>query len=90
MGNPIAVPGMKGIRGAFGDFAFGAIGGLIFLIALKIFGPLGALAAPLIAGAMIKGNRGEIIATMAGFMLLAAGGLAASGGGDSGTNGEVI
>lgn len=68
----LGVPTVKGIGSAFKDFGVGAIGGLLFLIAYKLFGPLGVLAAPLIAGSMIKGERGSMISTMAGFMLLAA------------------
>jgi len=71
--NSIAVPSVKGVGGAFKDFGFGAIGGLVFLLAYRLFGGLGVLAAPLIAGAMLKGDRGSTIATMSGFMLLALG-----------------
>lgn len=85
----VGVPSVRGITGAFGDFAWGAAGGLIFLIALRMFGALGALAAPLIAGAMLKGNRGEIIATMAGFMLLAVGGIVGGAGGGGSDNGVM-
>lgn len=68
---PVGVPTMKGMGGAFKDFGVGAIGGLLFLLAYQIFGTLGILAAPLIAGSMIKGDRGAMIATIAGFMLFA-------------------
>lgn len=71
MANPIAVPSVKGVKGAFGDFAWGAAGGLIFILAYRLFGALGVIAAPLIAGAMIKGDRGSMISTMAGFLLFA-------------------
>ena len=67
----LGVPTVKGIGSAFKDFGVGAIGGLLFLVAYKLFGALGVLAAPLIAGSMIKGERGSMISTMAGFMLLA-------------------
>jgi hypothetical protein len=79
----VGVPSVKGMGSSFKDFGVGAIGGLVFLLAYKLFGGLGVIAAPLIAGAMIKGERGQIIATMAGFMLLALGVFSSSGGSSS-------
>ncbi len=67
----LGVPSVKGIGSAFKSFGIGAIGGLVFLLAYRLFGGLGIIAAPLIAGSMIKGDRGEQIATMSGFLLLA-------------------
>ena len=79
---------MGGIGSAFKDFAVGAGGGLGFLLIYQLFGGLGILAAPLIIGAMIKGDRGKTIATIAGFSLFALGALGMGGGnqasGDSG------
>lgn len=72
---------------AFKDFALGAGGGLVFLLAYRLFGPLGVLAAPIIAGAVIKGDRGSTIAVMAGFMLLALG--AFSGGSANSTSSDA-
>lgn len=84
----VGVPTMKGMGSSFADFGIGALGGLIFILAYQLFGVLGVIAAPLIAGSMIKGDRGQLIATMAGFMLLVVGGLMSQGvgggGGDSG------
>lgn len=68
----VGVPTVKGMGSAFKSFAVGAGGGLVFLLAYKLFGALGIIAAPLIAGSMIKGERGEMISTIAGFMLFAA------------------
>ena len=84
----IGVPGIKGMGHAFKKFGMGAIGGLIFLLAFRLFGALGILAAPVIAGAMIKGEDGEDLAFMSGFLLLAMGALATGfgGGGGSETN----
>jgi len=90
MTTPIAVPTVKKVGSSFADFGIGAIGGLGFLLLYQIFGPLGVIAAPLIVGSMIKGPRGEIIATMAGFALFAIGGLAVSGGnGASADSGDM-
>ena len=71
----ISVPTVKGMGNSFKDFGIGLLGGLVFLFALRLFGALGVLAAPLLAGSMIKGDRGTIIATLAGFALVAMGGL---------------
>ena len=82
----VGIPTVKGMGGAFKGFGWGAVGGLIFLIAYKLFGPLGIIAAPLIAGSMMKGERGEQIATMSGFLLLALGVLGMQGGGNATSN----
>lgn len=69
---------MGGISEAFKDFGIGAIAGLAYLLASQLFGGLAIIAAPLLVGSMIKGERGKVIAVICGFMLLAAGGIAAS------------
>lgn len=84
----VGVPTVKGVGGAFKDFGIGAVGGIVFLLAYRLFGAFGIIAAPLIAGAMIKGDRGQTISTMAGFMLFALAALGMGGGtasGDAGT-----
>lgn len=86
----VGVPSVKGIGGAFKDFGLGAVGGLIFLIAYSLFGALGIIAAPLIAGSMIKGDRGTILSTMAGFMIIALTAFAGGGGGGGGGSEEVM
>lgn len=92
----IGVPSVGGMKGAFTDFAVGAGGGLAFKIGQSIFGGnlLGFLVPPLLAGSVIKGERGRVIATMAGFMALAQGiggtvSADAAGAGD-GVNNEVM
>ena len=79
----VGVPTAGGVKDALKDFGVGAIGGLIFLLCRSLFGGLGVIAAPLIAGSMIKGDRGKTIAVMAGFMLLA---MAAFGTGSTSTS----
>jgi hypothetical protein len=82
---------MGGIGEAFKDFGLGAIAGLAFVLASKLFGGLGIIAAPLLVGSMMKGSeRGKIIALIAGFMLIAAGGIASSSSSNSGTNTSVM
>jgi len=68
----IGVPSVKSMGGAFADFAWGAAGGLIYALSMGIFGTglIGALAAPVLAGSVIKGARGTALATIAGFLLL--------------------
>lgn len=74
----IGVPSVQGMKSAFMDFAVGAGGGLVYMLASALFGSglLGLLAAPVLAGSVIKGARGTALATIAGFMLFA--GLGAS------------
>lgn len=76
----IGVPTTRGMTAAFGDFAWGAAGGLIYALSRAILGSglVGALAAPVLAGSVIKGVRGTTLATVAGFMLLAGMGASAA------------
>ena len=69
----IGVPSVRGVKHAFGDFAYGAIGGATYGLVSSIFGSgfLGLLAAPIVAGSVVKGERGTIISTVAGFLALA-------------------
>lgn len=85
----VGVPTMKGMGASFADFGMGAVGGLIFMVALRLFGALGVIAAPLIAGSMIKGDRGKTISTMAGFMIIALGAFALAGGGGGAESGDM-
>ena len=68
----VGVPSVKGMQGAFADFAWGAAGGLVYALSRMIFGTglIGALSAPVMAGSVIKGARGTALATVAGFLLL--------------------
>jgi len=88
----IGIPTVKGLGSTFKSFGIGVIGGLVFLLAYQLFGFLGVLAAPLLAGTMIKGERGETIATMSGFLLLAIGvmGMSQSSSSSSGASNEVM
>ena len=69
----IGVPGTKTMKGAFMDFAVGAGGGLVYGLVRALLGSnmLGALAAPVIAGSVVKGDRGTALSTVAGFLALA-------------------
>ena len=81
MGNAVAVPTMKGVGHSFKKFAWGAGGGILFLLLYRLFGGLGLLAAPIIVGAIFKGDEGEDIAFMSGFLMLALGALSGGFGG---------
>jgi hypothetical protein len=83
----IGVPSVKGMGHAFKKFAWGLGGGLGFMLLYSLFGPLGVLAAPVIIGAAFKGDEGEDIAFMSGFLVLALGALSSGfGSGGSATN----
>ena len=57
---PIAVPSVKGVKGAVTDYGLGAAGGLVFGLSRMILGSgfLGSLIAAAVAGSAIKGTRG--------------------------------
>jgi hypothetical protein len=66
----IGVPSVRGMKDAFVDFGYGAIGGGVYGIGKAILGNgvLGAVGAPVIAGSILKGDRGKDISTIAGFI----------------------
>lgn len=65
----IGVPTAGGVSSAFGDYFTGALGGLLVSLSQRFLGVgfLGSLLAPIIASAAIKGTRGQMLATVAGF-----------------------
>lgn len=91
MPNSIGVPTARSMGSAFADYGAGFAGGAVysFIAGLLGNGLLGSLAAPLVAGSVIKGVRGQVLSTVAGFAAgqsLLAGGLnlgSNSGGGSS-------
>lgn len=89
MSDKVGVPSVKGIKHAFGDFAYGAIGGAAYGLTAAILGSgfLGLLAAPIVAGSVIKGERGTVISTVAGFLALAS---LFGGGGGGGASAETM
>jgi len=70
MPKDIGVPSARGVKGALIDYAYGAGGGIVYSLASSLLGSgfLGSLGSAVIAGSVIKGVKGEIIATMMGFM----------------------
>ena len=65
----VAVPNARGLMDAGGDYAYGLVGGVIYDAASKFTGSglVGSAIAAVVAGSVIKGTRGEVIAVMAGF-----------------------
>ena len=78
------------MKGALISGAIGAGGGLLYLLARGMLGSglLGTLAAIAIAGSVVKGSRGEALATIAGFMLFA--GMGTSSAAASSTSSNVM
>ena len=83
MPKSIGVPTMGGVKASLIDYAYGAGGGLVYSLASSLLGSsfIGSLASAAIAGSVIKGIRGEMIATMLGFM-----GILSAMGGAQGTS----
>lgn len=84
MADTVKVPTTKGISGSFKNLGIGALGGVLMVLGMRIFGGLGAIAAPLVVGAMIKDDNAKVITTLAGFSLGAA--LLGGGGGVAGSS----
>ena len=68
MPKDITVPTVRGFMGAVGDYAYGVAGGTVYNLAATYTGSglIGSAIAAALAGSVIRGTRGEIIATMAG------------------------
>lgn len=80
MASPVGVPTVGRMKSAFGNYATGALGGLIYNVGRAIFGTglIGSLVSPVLAGSIIKGEAGIALATVAGFMTFS--GISNSGG----------
>lgn len=65
----VGVPTVSGLKNSMISYALGLGGGLLYSLSVAIFGSglIGGLLGAGIAGATIKGTRGEIIATVLGF-----------------------
>ena len=65
----VGVPTVGGLKSAMSSYAYGVGGGIVYSLTTNLFGSgfLGSLASAAIAGSVIKGVRGEIIATVLGF-----------------------
>lgn len=69
MPNSVGVPTVRSMGSAFGDYGAGFAGGAVYGLIQGMLGNgiLGSLAAPVVAGSVIKGVRGSILSTIAGF-----------------------
>jgi len=69
MEKSVGVPTVSGLKSSMISYALGLGGGLLYSLATAIFGSglIGGLLGAGLAGATIKGTRGEIIATVLGF-----------------------
>ncbi len=87
----VGVPSARTMGQSFGHYAKGAMGGAIQGLVSGMTGNklIGSLAGPLVAGSMIKGVSGDVIATVAGMQIgqaLVSGGL----GGGSKSSGRGV
>ena len=75
MSAKVGVPTVGGVKSSMTDYAYGAGGGILYSLASSITGSglIGGLVSAGLAGSMIKGERGKMIATMLGFMTIAGG-----------------
>lgn len=69
MATGVGVPNASGFKGALMGYLYGAGGALVYKLAGGFLGNsmLGSVAAAAVAGAVIKGEEGKIIATVLGF-----------------------
>ncbi len=86
----IGVPSGAGMKDALVDFGLGMGGALVYALGQSLGGNgfIGALLGAVLAGSVIKGTRGEIIATILGFQALS--GLAASSSGSTAASRPVV
>lgn len=65
----IGVPTVRGLRAAAIDYLYGAAGGVVAKVATRYAGDslVGNAVAAALAGSVVKGEKGEILATIIGF-----------------------
>jgi hypothetical protein len=65
----VTVPTVRGIKGALANYGLGAVGGLVYTISSQLLGSglIGGVVSAALAGSVIKGPAGDIIAVVAGF-----------------------
>ena len=71
----IGMPSAGGIKEALIDYGLGAGGGIVYALSTAITGSglIGGIAGAALAGSIIKGTRGTVIATVLGFMTIVGG-----------------
>ena len=65
----VQVPSARGLASSGGDYAYGIAGGVVYNLVSRFSGSslIGSAVAAVLAGSVVKGTRGEVIAVMAGF-----------------------
>ena len=65
----IGIPSVRGVTDALQVYGVGAIGGVTYRIASQFFGTelIGGAVSAALAGSVVKGATGDMIAAMAGF-----------------------
>ena len=68
----VGMPTMGSFKDALIDFAVGAGGGLVYALSSAVTGSglIGVLVGAGVAGSVIKGTRGTVLATTLGFMTI--------------------
>ena len=69
---PVQIPTVKGGQKALGNAGVGAVGGLLAGLSRSLFGSslFGHLLAAVVAGAFVKGPRGDTLALVAGYQAI--------------------
>ena len=65
----IGIPSVSGVQGALVAFGVGGVGGVVYTMAANLLGNslIGGAVAAALAGSVVKGAKGDVIATIAGF-----------------------
>lgn len=91
MPNSVGVPTTRSMGGAFKNYGVGFLGGTVYKLATGLLGNglLGSLVAPVMAGSVVKGQAGDTISTVAGFLAAHQLNLFSMGARQSGGRGEM-
>lgn len=72
MSKAIGLPSGGGLKDAMVDYGLGAAGGIVYALSTALTGSglLGGLIGAGLAGSIVKGTRGTVLATTLGFMTI--------------------
>ena len=92
MGEAVGVPTVGGLKDSLKDFGIGALGGASLAVGYRLFGGLGMIAAPVVVGSFIKGDKGTMISCLGGIALglMLLGGFGGGGAAEGGGSQEVM
>ena len=87
----VGMPSLGGVKDSIIDYALGAGGGIVYALSTAITGSglIGGLLGAGLAGSVIKGTRGTVIATILGFMTIV-GGLSGAGASQASSDAGVM